>query len=256
MTKSRGDVLSLAAMGVGLAAWEVFGRWLRFPFLPPFSEVVGAAIEMMGSGEILPSLAASLTSLAIGYSLAVVCGVPFGMMMGRYPLVEHVFDLYIAALLAAPPLIFTPILFALFGVSRASQVSLVFLYAFVIIVTNSMAAIRGVKPEWIDMARSFGISERALFREVMLPASLPLVLSGLRTGFGRAIKGMINGEMFIALIGIGAMIRRYGGRFDTVRVFAILLIILCVTFVIMALFDVLERRLLHWADQWELTEAG
>jgi NitT/TauT family transport system permease protein len=249
---SRVDWLPMLSLIAGVIVWEGAGRLLDFKFFPPFSRVLSASLAMIANGEIVTNLAASLSSLFIGFTLAAAGGVLLGALMGRYPLIEHSFDIYIHAFLAAPTLVYVPILFALFGVSRLSQIAVVFLYAFFIITVNSMAGIHKVNRDWIEMARSFGATERQLFWRVMLPASLPLILSGLRTGLARATKGMINGEMYIALIGLGALIRRYGARFDAEHVLGVLLILILVTLVLMSLFALIERRLLKWVDGWQL----
>jgi NitT/TauT family transport system permease protein len=252
----RLDWLPLCSLVGGMLVWEALGRLLDFPFFPPFSRVVQASLAMIREGEIVANLAASLTSLALGYTAAALAGVLLGALMGHYAQLEYFFDLYVQAFLAAPTLVYVPLLFALFGVSRASQVVVVFLYAFFVISASTMAGVRRVNPEWIEMARAFGASERQLFWRVTLPASLPLVLTGLRTGLGRAAKGMINGEMYIALIGLGALIRRYGGRFDAERVLGVLLVIILVTLLIMVVFGRVERYLLRWVDRWELHRAS
>ncbi len=237
----------LASLVVGMVSWEILGHALDFPFLPPLSGVLRSSWELTVTGQILPHLAVSLISLTVGYGLAVTLGLLIGALMGRYRKVENLLDVYINALLAAPTLIFVPILFAFFGVSRASQVAVVFLYAFFIIVANTLTGIRTTDGSLLQMARSFGAIERQLFWKVMLPGALPLIMAGLRIGMGRAVKGMINGEMFIALIGLGALIKTYGGRFDAEKVLAILIVIVAVSVVTTNLVQALDRRLTRWS---------
>jgi NitT/TauT family transport system permease protein len=238
----------LIAIALALVIWEFLGRALHFPFLPPFSRVLAAGWELTLSGKILANLAASLASLALGYTLAAVLGVAVGALMGRYRKVEYLFDPYVNAFLASPSLIYVPILFALFGVSRASQVAIVFIYAFFIIVVNTMTGIRMVDGALLEMARSFGAGERQIFWRVMLPAALPTTMAGLRIGMARAVKGMINGEMFIALIGLGALLRTYGGRFDAEKVLGILLYIVAVALIGAGLVQAIDRRVTYWCE--------
>jgi NitT/TauT family transport system permease protein len=239
------EAISLLAAAL---AWEIIGRVWDISFLPPLSRVVSAAAGLIASGEIITYLLASLTSLAVGYSLALVTGVSLGLLMGRYETVDHLVDPYLTAFLAAPKLVFIPPLYALFGVSRTVQVAVVFLGAFFIMVINARAGMRTVDSDHIDMARSLGATERQLFWRVLLPGALPLTMAGLRIGIGRAIKGMIKGEMFIAVFGLGAMLRRYGSRFDAEHVFAIVLVVVAVALVCAGLVGLLERRVVHWAD--------
>ena len=255
VTAARGQVVRacdarhpLAALLAGVAGWEVAGRTLHYSFLPPFSNVLRAAVGLIASGQILGYLAISLVSLAVGYGLAVVGGVLLGLLMGRYRWVEVVVDPYLGAFLAAPKLIFVPVLYALFGIGRGTQFAVVFLNAFFVIVVSTVTAIRQADVSTIEMARAFGTSERQLFSKVLLPGALPLTMVGLRLGMGRAVKGMISGEMFIALSGLGALLRKYGGRFDSERVFAILLVIIVVALACSAAVRAVERRVIVWLE--------
>lgn len=237
------------ALLIGFAVWELAGRTLHFSFLPPFSNVLRAAADLIASGQILGFLAASLVSLAIGFALAGSLGVILGVLMGYYRRVEYVMEPYVYAFFTAPKLIFVPILYALFGVGRDTQVAIVFLSSFFVIVINTMGGIRHVDATYVEMARSFGASERQLFWKVLLPGALPLTMAGLRLGIGRAVKGMISGEMFIAVFGLGALLRKYGGRFDSEKVFAILLVVIGVALLCSFVAHTIERRVIAWTDQ-------
>jgi len=238
----------LISLFAGLATWEILGRLLDFPFLPPITAVLAASWELIASGVILGNLAVSLVSLTVGYSLAAALGMLIGALMGRYRKVEYLLDIYVNALLAAPTLIFVPILFAFFGVSRLSQVAVVFLYSFFVIIANTMTGIRTVDSSLLEMGRSFGANERQLYWKIMLPGALPLMMAGLRIGMGRAVKGMINGEMFIALIGLGALIKTYGGRFDAAKVLGVLIVVVAVAVVTTGLVQAVDRRVTRWSD--------
>jgi NitT/TauT family transport system permease protein len=233
---------------VGAAAWEGVGRLWDIPFLPPLTTVLRAAAELIASGEIVGFLAASLTSLALGYVLAAVSGISLGLLMGRYSTIDQMIDPYLTAFLAAPKLVFIPPLYAIFGVSRAVQIAVVFLSAFFIVVINTRGGLRRVDDDSVDMARLFGASEWQVFWKVLLPSALPLTLAGLRLAVGRGIKGMVRGEMFIAVFGIGAMLRKYGSRFDAEHVFAIILVVVAVALILSLIFKTIESRLIHWTE--------
>jgi ABC-type nitrate/sulfonate/bicarbonate transport system permease component len=245
IVSTRSSVLALLA---GAAVWEVAGRALHYSFLPPFSNVLLAAARLIASGQVLGYLASSLLALLIGYALAVVSGVTLGVLMGRYRRVEYAFDMYIYALLATPKIALVPVLFAIFGVSRTVQIAVVFLSSFFIIVVSTMGAIRTVDATYVEMARSFGAKERQLFWKVLLPATLPLTMAGLRLGMGRAVRGMINGEMFIAVFGLGGLLRLYASQFDAEKVFAILLVVISVALICSSIVQAVERRVTRWTE--------
>jgi len=239
------EVLAIAA---GAAGWEVLGRALAFVWFPPLSAVLRAGVRLVQQGAIGVNLLASLSSLVVGFALSLLVGITVGVAMGRSPIVEVALSPYVGALLASPSLVFVPILFIFFGVGDATRVAVVFLYAVFIIIVNTATAVRTVSPPLIEMGRAFGATRRQLLWKVILPDALPLVMAGVRLGMGRAVKGMINGEMFIALVGLGAELRRYGGAFDAAAVLAILLVIMAVAATASWLVQLADRKLTWWAD--------
>jgi NitT/TauT family transport system permease protein len=226
---AAGPLIPFASVAAGALAWELFPRAFASPKVPPFSSVVAAAVEMTLDGRIAQPLAASLSSLAIGLAAAAVCGTFLGFLMARSYIVEHMTSIYFDALMAAPTLTFVPVLFAIFGVTRGAQIAVVFMYAVFVITATTSSGIRAVDRRLIEMARAFGASERQVFSGVLLPASAPVVLAGLRLGTMRAVKGMVVGEMIIALSGLGALLKTYGAQFDMRGVLAVLLVIVLVS---------------------------
>jgi len=239
------EVLALLA---GAALWELLGWSLRLQWLPPFSKVMEALAQFVGSGVILANLGSSLRGLVIGFSLSLILGLVLGLLMGRYRYIEKAFDVYVHALFVCPSIVFAPIFFAIFGLSDAARVAIIVVYSMFVIVINTATAIRRVDPSLVEMARAFGCRERQIFTRILLPASLPLVFAGIRLGMGRAVKGMINGEMLIAFVGLGALAQRYGAQFDAAKVFAIAMVVLIIGLVSNALVQMLENRLTRWAD--------
>lgn len=237
--------LSLAA---GLILWEGAGRLLALPWLPPFSEVLGALAELTAEGHILSNLATSLQNLAIGFVIALVGGLVVGGLMGRYRLINEALDAYVFALFISPTMIFVPIFFAIFGLSGGTLIAIVVVYAVFVIIINTATAIRTVDTSLIEMARSYGAKERQIFFRILVPGSLPLIFAGVQLGMGRAVKGMINGEMFIALVGLGALAQRFGGQFDAASSLAIALVILIVALVLNRLVKLVDNRLTFWTE--------
>jgi len=151
------------------------------------------------------------------------------------------------ALFVCPSIVFAPVFFAIFGLSDASRIAIIVVYAMFVIVINTATAIRTVDPSLVEMARSFGCGEHQIFARILLPASLPLVFAGIRLGMGRAVKGMINGEMLIAFVGLGALAQKYGAQFDAAKVFAIAMVVLMIGLVSNWLVQMLDNRLTRWA---------
>jgi NitT/TauT family transport system permease protein len=232
----------VAALVVLALAWEAGGWLARFPFLPPLSSVLAALWQLTVDGEILGSLAPSLASLLVGYALAAGLGLTLGALMARHPALDHLLDAYVSAMLAAPNLVFVPVIAALLGAGRPTQVAVVFLYAFFLVTATTATAIRMADGALVDMARSFGAADRQLFWKVLVPGSAPMIFAGLRIGMVRGVKGMISGEMLVAVSGLGALVRTHGSRFDAERALAVLLVITIVALAGARLIQALEGR--------------
>jgi NitT/TauT family transport system permease protein len=188
----------------------------------------------------------SLGTLAAGFFLALIVGILLGVLMGRFRGVEHFFDLYINALMSAPATAFVPVLILWFGLGVGSRIAVVFLFAFFVIVINTLTGVKQVERTFVEMARSFGAGERDVFFKIILPAAMPAIMAGLSLGMGRAVKGMVTAEMLLTLTGIGAMIMQYGSAFATDALFAVILTILILAVIMMKLVQLVDRRLTGW----------
>jgi NitT/TauT family transport system permease protein len=244
----RTNALEVLALIGGAAIWEGLGWGLGLQWLPPFSEVMEALAQFVQSGAILANVGSSLQGLIIGFGLSLVMGLLLGGLMGRYRSVEKALDVYVHALFVCPSIVFAPVFFAIFGLSDASRIAIIVVYAMFVMVINTATAIRTIDPSLVEMARSFGCREHQIFARILLPASLPLVFAGIRLGMGRAVKGMINGEMLISFVGLGALAQKYGAQFDAAKVFAIAMVVLMIGLVSNWLVQTLDNRLTRWAD--------
>lgn len=244
----RNNTLEILALLAGAALWEALGWGLNLQWLPPFSKVVTELVQFLRSGVILANIGVSLEALIIGFGLSLLMGLLVGALMGRYRYIEKALDVYVHAFFICPSIVFAPIFFAIFGLSDAARIAIIVVYSMFVIVINTATAIRTVDPSLVEMARSFGCRERQIFVRILLPASLPLVFAGIRLGMGRAVKGMINGEMLIAFVGLGALAQRYGSQFDAAKVFAIAMVVLIIGLISNWFVQVIDNRLTSWAD--------
>lgn len=235
-----------AGIGIIIVVWEILGRAFELQWLPPFSEVAVELFELFRDGVIGPHLLASLSSLAIGFGISLVVGLGVGIAMGLSSRVFTALDVYVNAMLFVPALTFAPIMMALFGLGDATRIAVVILYTVFIIIINTAAGIRDVDDPLIDMAASFGASRWTTVRKVIIPSAVPLILAGIRLSVGRAVKGMINGEMFIAMVGLGGLAARFGdeSRFDSLWAMAVFIMIVAV--ILNEVVSMIERRATSW----------
>jgi ABC-type nitrate/sulfonate/bicarbonate transport system permease component len=237
------NILSIVTFAL---LWEIAGRMMDTTLIPPLSKIASAWLRLLMNGKLLENLAMSLWTLAAGFLLAVALGVIIGVLMGRFRQVEHFLDLYINALMSAPMTAFVPLLIMWFGLGVQSRIAVVFLFAFFVIVINTMTGVKQVDRIFVEMARSFGAKELEVFFKVVLPAAMPAIMAGVSIGMGRAVKGMVTAEMLLTLTGVGGMIMQYGSAFATDALFAVILTILMVAMIAMQLVKIVDRRLTGW----------
>jgi NitT/TauT family transport system permease protein len=238
----------LGSVALLLGTWELVGRIFNASFLPPFTQVLGRLFEELSAGELLPDLVSSLTNFAIGFAISAVAGILIGVAMGVWESWQIALDPYVYAMLTAPSIVFAPVFFAIFGLSRWSIVALIVQYAIFIVIINTNTAVRQVREDVVDMARVFGANGLQRTFLVVVRAALPLTMAGVRLALGRSIKGMINGELLIALIGIGGAIDHFGNRFDAEGVLALTFLVVVCSLVLLRVFSLVDRRLNGWLD--------
>src|SRR5436190_22256870 len=210
-------VVSTLAVLVFLAIWEIAPRAgiVDATFTSQPSRVIAASLEIVPSGDFLHDVSVSLSEFAIGFALAVGIGVPLGLLLGRFPVLRYLLDPPIMAIYATPHLALLPIIVVWLGIGMQSKIAVAFVGGVIPILVNSMAGVRGVERSWVVAARSFCARERDVFFKVILPASLPGVIIGIRLGLSRAVLGVVVAEMYQSQAGIGYEIMRYGSEFRT-----------------------------------------
>jgi ABC-type nitrate/sulfonate/bicarbonate transport system permease component len=241
--------IGAASLAVGAIAWEVIGRVADVPFFPPLSEVLVRMVELLTTGEIIGYLLTSLTNLAIGFGVSLVIGLGVGLLMGVYRRVDLALDIYVRAMLTAPSLVFAPIFFSLFGLNRITIIGIIVLYSTFIMILTTASAVKAAPKSLVEMARCYGANDRYVFRRVLVPSAMPLIMAGVRLGAGRAVKGMINGEMFIAVVGLGGVVMTAGRNFDATTVLAVMVIIILVAFGLVWIVERLDRHLTSWLPE-------
>jgi sulfonate transport system permease protein len=200
-----------------LALWEIAPRAgivdTRYTSQP--TRVIAAGLEIVRTGSFVQDVSVSLSEFAIGFALAIGIGVPLGLLLGRFPVLRYLLDPPIMAIYATPHLALLPIIVVWLGIGMQSKIAVAFVGGVIPILVNSMAGVRGVEHSWVVAARSFCAGERDVFLKVILPASLPSVILGIRLGLSRAVLGVVVAEMYQSQAGVGNEIMRYGSEFRT-----------------------------------------
>jgi ABC-type nitrate/sulfonate/bicarbonate transport system permease component len=258
-------ILGAAMVILFLLAWEGLERgwWAdllhpllgaaaeRFKLKPIFVSsptlVAQAAFHMfIVTGEIWHDLGWSAIGYVLGLVLAIAVGIPLGLAAGWYRRFSYAVAPFLSALNATPQVAFLPLIVVWIGTGLGARILVIFLLAVLPIAINAHAAVRTTDPRLVKVAASFGASDWRLFRTVILPGSLPLVLAGLRLAVGRGMIGVVVGEIYGSASGIGAMINQAGARFQTDKVFVGVLTIVAVGVILAEVVQRIERRVEIW----------
>jgi ABC-type nitrate/sulfonate/bicarbonate transport system permease component len=244
----------LLTLVIFAVAWQLYAELRGGLLTPSFTGTVGAVIEQVADAEVYRAFLISNQALAIGFVIAVVLGLPIGLATARFAIVDRLADPYINLLLVTPMAALIPILFMSLGLGLASRVVLVVVFAIPMVIVNGRAGVRQVDPGLIEMARSFGAEERTIWRRILLPGALPAILTGIRLALGRAITGMVIVELLMVSVGIGSLILKFRGLFESESLYAVVILVVVEALVLVSLVRWLERRIAPWAQVARLGE--
>ena len=242
----------LIALAVFAALWQIATLDHKSLLIPTFTDTAAAIPRLLigdDSAALWAAMYNSNVPLVIGFALSLVLGIPMGLLIGRYSRIERFASLYLNILLVTPMAAIIPLLVMAFGVrdgALLSRVLLIIFFAIVMLIANSRAGVRQVDPALIEMARCFGAGELAIWRRILLPGSLPAVMTGVRLGLGRAITGMVVIELLFLAIGVGNLIQKYDARFDGASLWALIIIIVFEALVLIQAVRWAERKLAPW----------
>jgi len=230
----------------GLALWEIAGHNSSPAFLVPFSETLVRLWQLIVGGDFIAQLLDSATLFITGFVIALVVGVPLGLLLARVRVLRVGIEPYLMTLYATPMVALIPFILSLMGFGFAPKVLVVFLFAVFPVVYNTVEGARSIKPELIEVAKSYRSSEWSLWREVMLPYTLPYIMTGVRQAIGRALVGMVAAEFFLSSTGLGQLIMGASQNFDTAGVFASILVIGLIGVGLMRLGLKIENHFARW----------
>lgn len=242
-------ILGSLSVFLFLVSWELVGNIFQIinpMFMSAPSLIFKAAVQMFSSGEIFHDMYISGIELFWGYLLSALVAVPFGIAIGWYKKLANIFDPFVNAMNATPRVALLPLVIIWLGIGILSKVGIIFLSAVFPILINTRDGVKTTPMNLLTAAKSFDASEWMLFKTVVLPATIPFILTGLRLGLGRAIVGVMVGELYAATAGIGFMITVAGATFQTDKVFVGVLIFALTGMIGTEIITRVERRFDKW----------
>lgn len=230
-----------------LITWELVVRLgLVDPlFLAAPTQIVSSMIELSKT-RLWEDLYVSGIEFLLGFAISVGVGIPLGLWVGWNRKAYFAFNPFLSGLYATPRIALLPLLIIWVGIGIWSKVLMVFLGAIFPIVMNTMAGVRSADPSLLRVAQSFGASDLLIFRTIILPGSVPFVLTGLRLGVGRAILSVIVAEFYVSIRGLGNLISFAGETFQTSKAFAAIMIVAFFGLLASLALERLEARFDRW----------
>ena len=243
-------VVSLVA---GALLWEIVGWNFNPSIMVPLiggEGHPGAAPRLyeyvVNDPEFRESFLTSVKLFATGFLLGLLAAVPFGILMARWALLRIALESYILILYVTPMVALIPFILTIVGFDFWPKVLVVFLFTFFPVLYNTLEGARSVKPELLEVAKSFRTSERAIWTDILIPYTLPFALTGIRQATGRALVGMIAAELLLSTSGLGEEIVIASRNFDMAGVLASLIVITVFGVVMMRCAQALELKYAAW----------
>jgi NitT/TauT family transport system permease protein len=244
-------ILGGAAVAAAVGLWQAL--WSSGRISPLFFTGPSAVIMRFGTewteGRLKSDLAYSGTNFAIGVGLAIVSGVVLGIIIGWYRRIAMVFEPFLNALYATPRVALVPLVLIWFGIGMWSKVFIVFINAFFPVLINTIGGVKAIDGDLLRAARAFCASDWQIFTTVVVPGSVPFILTGVRQAVSLGLIGVVVGEMFGGSEGIGYMVNYGGQTFQTDTVFLGVVIIACAGMILTSLAEQLERRFSRWRPE-------
>lgn len=251
--KGAGERLTGILLGAGLIVVLILGWQALVSFGAVNSFLTSSPLLILEdlwasilSGELIASLSVTALQFVLSFAIVMVIGIPVGLVMGRYRTVEYALDPYVWLMYAAPMVALYPLIVLIVGIGQPAVVVVAVLLSVVPVIINTSQGVRNVDETLIRVAISFGAKEPTVLRKVILPASVPTIMAGVRLGMGRALVGVVVGGFFAGNAGIGYDVTYAAGRLDTTGVISSVVVVVVVGVALNSFARWIERR----ADSW------
>jgi len=242
----RPNLVRTLSVAVFLVVWEYFGLKVDPLFLAAPSAIIEAGLALVRSGELFHAFLATFYPFAVGMAITIVGGIVLGVAMAQWRLLEYILDPFINALYAIPRIALVPLIMLWAGLAIGGKVVILVSIAIFPVIINTFSGIRDVRGSMLEVGRAYGATKSQIFFKIVLPATIPFVMTGIRLAVGMGIIGIIVAEFFTAQTGLGGMIVMYANVFATAKLFVPIIVIGLMGVVLTEFVQAIERRLSRW----------
>jgi NitT/TauT family transport system permease protein len=236
------EALSLAA---GALVWELAARFRDLPWLPPLSDVLATVDDILRDGA-LGALASTAYIFLLGLVAAVATAMVTTTLFAVVPPLHRLARPYFYMAMAVPPLAVVPFFMLIWGPSLTARVATVWLFTYFVLAVMSTEALEHSPRDLRDMARAYGGRTLSVLRTVAIPAATPRLVEALRIAVVRGIKGAVNAELIIGVVGVGRLLRSYSAGYRIEELYATVLLILGASLITYVLIERLEAKATRW----------
>jgi NitT/TauT family transport system permease protein len=244
--------LPLVSVAIFLGIWQLIGSRTDPILLATPSKTVSAFWDLAKSGQLGPAFGTAMKDLGTGYALAAIVGIAVGVVIGRSPIIERIFNPYINFFQATPLIALVPLIVIWFGVGFEARVSVTFMLAVWSIIINTATGVKETPSSLLDVSRVYKLNRWQVITKVALPNAVPSIFAGLRIALGKALIGMVIAQMEISVTGLGGLITNYGNAFKTAYLLAAVFTASLVGVIAAAVLELLRRWLFPWTRGQDL----
>lgn len=236
------------SLAIWFLVWEAIGQAKLSTIIPPFSSVVMAAFTILPTQKFNTAAIISLRSFGVGMAFAIIVGMPLGFVMARVNSVGRILGTWVNVFVSAPISALVPLLMAVIGIGESTVIVTVFLFAVFVIILDTRVGVQHADRSLQEMARSFGARRYQIYFKVLILSALPEILAGLRLGAIRGVKGVVIGQLLIAIIGVGELFELYSKHFLMEEFWALVVIVFLFAFAVSEAIAAVERRVEYYAS--------
>ncbi|UOQ90279.1 ABC transporter permease [Agromyces endophyticus] len=245
--RGRTIVLSTISIAAGIGIW-----WLLSAIgfrLPSPVEVAVRGWELLIDGTLVTDVVASLTRVLIGFALGTIVAIPVGFLMGWYVTARGLIEPWIQFFRTIPPLAIIPLAIVLLGIGEEPKILVIFLAAFFACVISTFQGVVTVDRTLINAARVLGTNDAGIFARVVVPASVPFILVGMRVGLGASWATLVAAELIAAQVGLGYRMQQAQLYYDLPTIFVGLIVIGVLGLVMDRILLFAEQKLTGWQER-------
>ena len=235
------------SLPIWIIIWEAIGRSETIFIIPPFSNVLIAAFDILQISTFYDDVILSLGCFVAGLGFSLGIGIPFGYLMGHYSKVDDFLGMWVNIFISAPITAIVPIFMVIFGIGPTTVIVTVFLFSIWPVILDTRAGVKNINPSLIEMGKVFGAKSFQINQKIVFWATLPEMLAGLRLAIIHGIRGMIVGQLLLSIMGLGKLFLTYSEHFLMERFFALLIYVLIFAWGLSSLVGLFEKRVEKFA---------